>query len=281
MRNGGKKFIVNKIFESLYSGKDFENLELEFLNKTGKVIPMSVSVSAMYDKNAKIEGIVIVARDLTELKESVREKEVLLREIHHRVKNNLQLISSMLDLQSEQNENKFVVEKFKESQNRIKLMASLHEQLYQSSNLRKINFGEHIQVVSNILLSSYNINRDNVAIKVNIKDIYMGVDMALLCSLIVNELISNSLKYAFPEKDEGEIIVDLHFNGIKYRLDVSDNGVGFPTDVDFRNTKTLGLKLVNMFVEQLKGDIELYRKRGTRFLITFKPHEQNKEVSGV
>jgi PAS domain S-box-containing protein len=257
-----------KIFDRPLKNK-WENIEVEFINKEGKVIPMNITASFMYDKSTNLEGIILVARDLTETKRSLREKEVLLREIHHRVKNNLQLISSLLDLQSEQIKNKDVMEIFRESQNRIRLMAKLHEQLYQSKNLANINFKEYVQNLTADLFYSYNINPIAISIKVNIPDIFMDVDTTLDCGLIINELVVNSLKHAFSIAERGEIIIDFHPGSGNYRLVVSDNGAGFPKKMDFRNTKTLGLQLVNMLVQQLKGTIELDRTIGTKFIITF------------
>jgi len=230
---------------------------------------MGVSTSAMYDNNKNLEGILLVARDLTEVKKSLREKEMLLREIHHRVKNNLQLISSLLDLQSEQIKNKDPMEMFRESQNRIKLIASLHEKLYQSKNISKINFEEYIQDLITNLFHSYKINPDAITFKTNIQNIFLDVDTTLTCSLVINELVSNSLKHAFPLGRKGEINIDFRLDGDIYKLVVRDNGVGFPDKLDFRNTKTLGLQLVNLFVQQLKGNIELERIDGTKFIITF------------
>ena len=264
-----KKVFESKSFEGLYTDKILEDIEIEFVNKSGKNIPMSVSASTIYNSRRNIEGVVLIARDLTEVKKSLKEKEMLLREIHHRVKNNLQLISSLLDLQSEQTQNKDIIEMFRESQNRIKLMAALHEQLYRSKNLKKINLYEHFQSFVNNLFSSYIINPDKISLKITTHNICLDFKTTLLCSMIVSELVSNSLKYAFPADEKGEIIIDFNLKDDLYILIVSDNGVGLPEKIDFRNTKTLGLQLVNMFVQQLKGSIQLDRSNGTKFIITF------------
>jgi len=264
-----KKVFEPKVWNRLITERKIENMDGEFVNNAGKTIPMSVSASAMYDSNRNLEGIVLVARDLTEIKKAIKEKEVLLKEVHHRVKNNLQFISSLLNLQSKQIKNKHVMEMFRESQNRIKLMASLHEKLYQSKNLAKINFGEYIQSLIINLFHSYKINPDAIALKINTHDIFMDVELTLPCSLIINELVSNSLKHAFPSGEKGEIIIDFRLEDNTYTLIVSDTGVGFPKNVDFQNTKTLGLQLVNMFIQRLKGNIKLNRIGGTKFIITF------------
>ena len=264
---------IKKVFKSLegvHTNKMLKDIEVEFENKSGKTIPMSVSASPIYDKNKNLEGIVLVARDLSEIKKSLKEKELLLREIHHRVKNNLQTISSLLDLQSEQIKNKKISEMFEESQNRIKLMATLHEYLYQSKNLIKINFGDFIQNFITNLIYSYRINPDTINPKIIIEEISMDIDKTLICSFIINELVSNSLKHAFPAGREGEIIVEFRLKNNTYRMIVGDTGVGLPKEVNFRNTKTLGLQLVYLFVQQLKGNIKIDRTGGTKFIITFK-----------
>ncbi|MFW6122014.1 MAG: histidine kinase dimerization/phosphoacceptor domain -containing protein, partial [Petrotogales bacterium] len=263
-----KKVFESSKFKEINTNNGLDDVEVEFLNKDGETIPMNVSISIMYDNN-NLEGFVLVARDLTEIKKSLEEKKVLLREIHHRVKNNLQLISSLLNLQSEQGKDEHVTEMFRESQNRIKLMASLHEHLYQSKDLAKIDFGEYIKDLTSNLFHSYKIDPNTITLKINIHYFFMDVNTTLACSLIVNELVSNSLKHAFPSGRKGKVIVDFRLDGSIYELIVSDNGVGFPRELDFRNTKTLGLQLVNIFVRQLKGKIKLDRTTGTKFIITF------------
>ncbi len=271
-----KKIFKSKPFDRLYKNRELKDIEADFVNKAGNILPMSVSVSAMYDNIRNLEGIVLVARDLTEIKKSLTEKDALLREIHHRVKNNLQLISSLLDLQSEQTENKKIIEMFRESQNRIKLMASLHEQLYQSKNLDKIDLSNHIKNLLDNLFSSYTISPDAISLKINVHNISMDFKKSLLLSMIVSELVSNSLKHAFPTGEKGEIIIDIKLEDNSYTGTISDNGVGLPKGLDFRNTNTLGLQLINMFVKQLKGSIQLDKSNGTKFIITFRYIEKGK-----
>jgi len=212
-----------------------------------------------------------------QIKASLREKELLLKEIHHRVKNNLQVVSSLLDFQSEYIEDKQALDVFKESQNRVRSMALVHEQLYQSEGLARIDFAEYVQDLTAHLFRSYGVNWDVVSLKINVGNVLLGVDTAIPCGLIIGELVSNSLKYAFPggracserSESKGEIRIDLHSDDDKLTLIVSDNGVGFPEDLDFPKTETLGLRLVNMLTRQLKGTIELDRSGGTAFKITF------------
>ena len=203
------------------------------------------------------------------LKVSLKEKDVLLKEIHHRVKNNLQIISSLLKFQSRNIKDKGVLEMFKEGQKRVKSMALVHEEMYGSQNLAQIDFGKYIQNLINYLFRSYGVNPRAIALKINVDDVSLNIDTAIPCGLIIHELVSNSLKYAFPEGREGEIGIDLSkVNESQLTLMVGDNGVGFPKDLDYKNTQTLGLKLVNMLVRQLKASIKLDESGGTTFEIS-------------
>jgi two-component sensor histidine kinase len=205
-----------------------------------------------------------------QIKASLGEKEVLLKEIHHRVKNNLQVVSSMLQLQSRNIKDKETIEMFQESRNRVRSMALVHERLYQSRDLARVDFAKYIQSLANYLCRSYGVNTNVIQLKTNLHDVLLGVDTAIPCGLILNELVSNSLKHAFPDGREGEIHIELRSEGNgKFTLMVSDNGVGLLKDLDFRNTESLGLQLVNTLVNQLEGTIELDRRGGTTFKITF------------
>jgi len=212
---------------------------------------------------------------------SLKEKEVLLREIHHRVKNNLQIISSLLNLQSRYIKDEQARQIFRESQNRVRSMALIHEKLYQSKNLAEINFVEYVEDLVGYLFRMYETDSHEVRLEIDVDDISLDVDTALPCGLIINELITNSLKHAFPDGNpDGKIHID--FRGDDYgklRLIVSDNGVGFPENLDFRKTESLGLRLVNTLVRQLNGNIELDRKTGTAFKLTFA--NQNMQGRGV
>ncbi len=205
------------------------------------------------------------------IKESLEEKEILLKEIHHRVKNNLQIISSLLNLQSRQIDNNYYLDIFKESQNRIKTMALVHEKLYQSKKLSLINFSNYIQSVVINLFHSYNINSDKVNLDIDVdKEIAMGIDLAIPCGLIVNELISNSMKYAFPNKEAGKILLSLNKHYETYILIVSDNGIGMKGEIDIENINSLGLQLVTALVRQIDGKLNLDNSDGTKFTISFK-----------
>ncbi len=205
------------------------------------------------------------------LEESLKEKEVLLREIYHRVKNNMQIISSLLSLQSSYIKDEKMLDIFRDSQNRVKSMALVHEKLYQSENLARIDFDKYINSLMRDLFQSYGTNAGRVTLKLEVEDISLGIDMAVPCGLVINELVSNSLKHAFTDGREGEIKIVFRAVGEEIELIVSDNGVGIPENIDVRDTGSFGLHLVTILVEdQLEGSIELKRERGTEFRIRFR-----------
>ncbi|MFN6480122.1 sensor histidine kinase [Nostoc sp. DedQUE07] len=205
-----------------------------------------------------------------QIKASLQEKEVLLKEIHHRVKNNLQIISSLLNLQAEYLKDNQALEVFKDSQNRIESMALIHEKLYQSQDLARINFADYIQDLVTNLFYSYNVNSSAITLKMNVEEVFLAIDAAIPCGLIINELISNSLKYAFPQTEGGEISIDFRFDGVNlYILAISDNGVGFAQNFDFHNTESLGLRLVKGLTHQLKGNIDFSSNNGVKYKIIF------------
>ncbi len=231
------------------------------------------------------------------IKTSLREKEVLLKEVHHRVKNNMQVISSLLNMQSESIEDENILRIFKESQNRVKSMALVHEKLYQTEDLSRIDFGEYTRSLTARLLRSFGSNTNRVQLEIDIDEVFLDVNKSIPCGLIINEIVSNSFKHAFSgdtagveksaegrrylSRDKDIIRISMHRNAdfkseIRnpkseiIELVISDNGFGFPDDIDFQNTKTMGLELVNTLVGQLKGNIEQVEvKDGTEFKITF------------
>ena len=205
-----------------------------------------------------------------QIRRSLQEKEVLLKEIHHRVKNNMQVISSMLNLQSAYIEDKQALDMFNDSQNRVKSMALIHEKLYQSRDLARVDFSEYVDTLTNHLFRFYDTHNPLISLRTDVDSIMIGVDMAIPCGLILNELVSNSLKHAFPNNEKGKIMVSFFSNNGSSTLSVRDNGIGFPQDVDFRDMDSLGLQLVNTLVQQIEGEIKLIsRKKGTEFTITF------------
>jgi len=223
------------------------------------------------DENLKLQQE-IKKRKLAEEKliVSLREKKVLLREIHDRVKNNMQIILSLLRLQSKSTQDERMQEKFRVAQNRIKSMALIHEKLYQSEDLARIDFSDYIGSLATHLFSKYGAEEETVRFNIEVMDVYLDINKAIPSGLIISELISNSLKHAFPEGRKGEITVRMQGdNKGKYKLIVSDTGVGFPEVLNFKETETLGMQLVNDLVKQINGTIKLERDGGTKFEITF------------
>jgi len=222
-------------------------LETNVTERTLQLSNINYQLSKEIEERKRVEDTI---------KSSLEEKEILLREIHHRVKNNLQIISSLLSLQSNNSNDENLHKQFRESQNRIYSMALIHEHLYESENLTKIEFDSYIRTLAFTLHETYEQKDLNVIINVKIEDIYLGIDVAIPCGLIVNELISNSLQHAFPNKGNNE-----------YK---SDNGIGIPENLDIKKTDTLGLQLVYGLTQQIKGNVELDRSVGTKFRISFK-----------
>ncbi len=205
------------------------------------------------------------------LKASLREKEVLLKEIHHRVKNNMQVISSLFNLQTRYLKDENAIQVLKECQNRIRSMALIHESLYRSPNLIDIRFSEYVKQLANNLYASYKVNPERVKLFLDVEDIPLDIETAIPCGLIINELISNALKHAFPENKEGQIRVSMHLNPKgEVELQISDTGVGLPDGFSLENTESLGLKLVKLLSEQIRGKLEITKNQGTGFKIKFK-----------
>lgn len=225
-------------------------------------------------------------QDITERKKAEESlenmKEISIKEIHHRIKNNLQVISSLLDLQIDIFSNREicktpeVIEAFRESQNRVVSVALIHEELYKSKGMDSLDFAAYLQKLTKNFLKSYNIDADDINLKLDFEQVYLGMDTAVPLGIIVNELFSNSLKHAFPNKREREIKITLQKEenvykkaSFHYMLTVTDNGKGIPEEIDIQTADSLGLQLVNILVEQIDGCIELKRNKGTEFTIWF------------
>ncbi|BDZ66948.1 sensor histidine kinase [Methanobacterium ferruginis] len=204
-----------------------------------------------------------------QIKQSLREKEILLKEIHHRVKNNLQVISSLLNMQSAYIKDKNDQELFRESQTRARAMALIHERLYQSTDLRSIDFGEYIRTLVWDLYRIYGCKPDTIQLKMDLEPVPVDINAAIPCGLIINELMSNAIKHAFPDDQKGEITIKFYQKDHKLILTVKDNGIGFPADIGLDNASSLGLTLVNTLVNQIGGEIEINLDGGTEVTITF------------
>jgi PAS domain S-box-containing protein len=224
----------------------------------------------------KITGIAIFSSDISAQKKSeeetlksLKEKEVLLKEVHHRVKNNLQVISSILNLQTAYLKDRSTINLLKECQNRIKTMAFIHESLYQNKDFSQINFSEYIITLVKNLFYSYEANQQKIRTNFAVDTIFLNLDLSIPCGLIVNELVSNALKYAFDDGREGTIFITLKKEKGKIKMVVADNGKGMPDSINFRNTETLGLQLVTTLTEQINGTISMNKNKGTTFEIIF------------
>ncbi|WP_292612883.1 sensor histidine kinase [Methanobacterium sp. BAmetb5] len=249
--------------------------ETFLIAKDGRRIPVEINTHIFTFNHEKLS--LSIARDITERKKmedelriSLEEKEMLLREIHHRVKNNLMIISSLLNLQSRYIKDKQVLDVFKDSQNRARSMALIHDRLYQSSHLKRIDIGDYVQTLAGDLFRTYATDSARIKLNFDIEEVMVDINTMIPLGLIVNELLSNSLKHAFPGEREGHIDIGFHSQDHSYQLTVSDNGVGFPEDINYKDTKSLGLRLVNILTDQIDGTIELKREAGTKFIIEFK-----------
>ncbi|MDF0554605.1 PAS domain S-box protein [Kamptonema sp. UHCC 0994] len=242
-----------------------------------RLFPQPRTYLVVAQKYNQEQAAIFVGIDITErkqgeeqIKASLKEKEVLLKEIHHRVKNNLQIISSLLKLQSKYIKDSESMELFIDSYNRIRSMALIHENLYRTTDLARIDTAEYIRKLVSNLSSSYGFSSKTIEVKLEIDSIFLDIDTAIPCGLIINELVSNAFKYAFPQVKKGKVLVSFQLiNNSHFILRVSDTGVGFPPTFDWEQTESLGLQLVLNLTEQLGGNIELDRSSGTDFQICF------------
>jgi PAS domain S-box-containing protein len=270
--------LKEEVFAAFQRKTDLKNIIYANMHRTGHIVFLERSGTPVLDEVGNFLGYRGVDTDITErelaeehLRKSLREKEILLRELHHRTKNNMQVISSLLDLHAINIEDKSILNVIKEVQNRIKSIALVHEKLYQAKDLSDVNLKEYITDFAGMLLKSYEGSKGRISLKVDVDDIFLSLDTITPCGMIISELVSNSLKYAFPGNREGEIIIQCHLTDYgEVKLRIGDNGIGLPEQLDFRNTKTLGFKLICKLAEnQLKGTIELESRKGSVFLIKF------------
>jgi len=235
------------------------------------------------DASGQVNRIVGIAQDITPQKEaeerlksseeqirsSLNEKEVLLKEIHHRVKNNLQVISSLLSLQATQIRDKEAAQVFRDSQSRVRAMALVHERLYQSEDLARIDFAGYVRDMTSHLLRSYQSEARAIRLELEAAGVALDVDAAIPCALIINEIVSNAFKYAFPDDRQGEIRISLDQNEGEITMVISDNGVGLPEGMSFEQSGSLGLQLVHSLTDQLGGRVQCSTSGGTTFEIRF------------
>jgi two-component sensor histidine kinase len=254
----------------------FWDYEYRIIDKNGKVLIVLSRGAPHTDSEGNITSWVGIHLDITErkryearLEASLQEKEVIIKEVHHRVKNNMQVISGFLELQSNYIDDPVAVEKLQESQRRVRTMALVHEKLYQSKSLGAINAAEYIKSLITDLMNSYSFS-SSVDTSVDVDNVNFNIDMAIPCGLIINELVTNSLKHAFRDRDKGKISLSLHHReDHTFSLIVQDDGVGLPPDFAVRSTASLGMQLVGVLVRQIGGEMKAESDQGSRFTIIF------------
>lgn len=261
-------------FQEAFNGKP-QQFEIPLRDKDQSILWLQVFINPVYIGENQ-EEVSCLVYDNTERKEidrkirdSLKEKEVLLQEVHHRVKNNLQVISSILNLQSSYVTDAGTLEILQESQNRIKSMSFIHETLYRTTDFSSINFSEYIRTLSYNLIQSYRLNNCQVEFIPEIDVVEMNIDQAIPCGLIVNELVSNALKYAYKGRNKGKLFISLFENKGRVTLKITDDGVGLPENFKFEKNDSLGIQLVYSLTEQLDGTIQVESHDGTTFLINF------------
>ncbi len=255
--------------------------ETAITDKHNNLTWREIFLNPIFDANKNVVEVSGMGLDITEkkesedkIKQSLQEKEILLKEVHHRVKNNLQVISSILNLQSSYVKDESTLNILKESQNRIKSMSFIHESLYQTKDFSNINFSEYVSSLLHNLVHSYSNIDHEIKLNVDIQLIFLNLDLAIPCGLIINEIISNTLKYAFIDKSENaEITLKMQTKGENIRLTIGDNGIGLPQHINYRNTESLGLQLVVTLTDQINGVINIDTKKGTIYTIEFKQNQ--------
>ncbi|MBI3284890.1 MAG: PAS domain S-box protein [Burkholderiales bacterium] len=243
--------------------------------KDGSEFPVEIALNPIETE----EGMMVLSSivDISDRKQkegriqaALKEKDLLLGEIHHRVKNNLQIVHSLLNLQSSLIDDPAVKSMLMDSQNRIQSMALIHQTLYQSNDFAKVDFGGFLEALAPTLIASYGIDAGKISLSIDASAVYLPINSAIPCGLLINELITNSLKHGFPDGRCGEINLRLsHLDNKRLLLAVSDTGVGIPDDLDIDHTETLGLRLVSLLSRQLEGTLSIQRRQPTRFLLEF------------
>ncbi|MDD8025811.1 MAG: PAS domain S-box protein [Acidobacteriota bacterium] len=267
----------DRLLETMERDGEVRNMEIRLRRRDGTEFHVLTNAKAAKDADGRmiIEGILT---DITAQKDNqqalaaaLAEKNVLLQEVHHRVKNNLQVISSLLNLQSRYLSHPADAELFRESQRRIRSMALIHERLYQSKSLSRIEFGAYTQRLAENLIATHPHGGTPVRLKTDLKEVSLDIQTAIPCGLIVNELVMNSLKHAFPDGRPGEIRLGLQVDEEgRVELKIGDNGIGLPTDFSFATSDSMGMQIVEMLAGQLEGRLDIGRENGTEFRLTFK-----------
>jgi PAS domain S-box-containing protein len=262
------------------------NVTLRNYRKDGSLFWNELSISPIFDDHGNLTHFIGIQNDVTarkqaeeQIRSSLQEKEILLKEVHHRVKNNLVVVSSLLDWQADYLTDPAAIKIFEQSQYRIQSMALIHEKLYQSKNLAKIDLSEYLQTLAQQLAFSSNLDNERITIDFDLHPILLNIETATPCGLIVNELISNVFEHAFPNHETGQIWLKVKENAQnQVTITIQDNGVGFPADLDFQNTESLGLQLVCLLTKQLEGEITVSCNHGTTFKLIFSELRYQKRI---
>ena len=254
----------SRIFESSVSNHSIPNLWI------------SSTLTPIYGEDGTLKKLVVVDSDITagkimqkQIETSLKEKDILLKEIHHRVKNNLQIIISLLNLQSGYIKDEVTLKAVKDGQSRVRSMALVHEKFYQSDELSEIDFADYIEKLCHYLYQSYGDKTDRVDVQIKGDVIRLDMDTAMPCGLLVNEIVSNAYKYAFPGHGNGTILIEFKKSNGKITLYIQDNGVGFPEDYDLESSESLGMQLIQALTSQLDGELKISRENGTSFMVSF------------
>jgi len=277
----GLKGEIGQLIEKIKNNDKVQYYETLQLKKDGTPINVSVSLSQIFNSSGDFVAVAAISRDITERKKAekilAKIEETRKKEIHHRIKDNLQVISSLLDLQAEKFFDNEVLEAFRESQDRVFSMSLIHEELYKGEGTDTLDFSAYLQKLAENLFQTYSLRSKNLNLLMDLEEnAFFNMDIAVPLGIIVNELVSNSLKHAFTEEEKGEIRIKLcreeKNNEIQescFSLTISDNGKGIPENLEFERLDSLGLQLVSTLVDQLDGKIEIKRDQGTEFRITF------------
>ena len=222
---------------------------------------------------SRVQVLLQTRRLSVQVNQLLQDKEMLMKEIHHRVKNNLMVISSLLSLQSKYIKDEESKEIFRESQNRAQSMALIHERLYRSTDMKSIDFADYIRSLTRDLFNTYSTQLGRVDLKMDVEDVEVDINNAVPLGLIINEMVTNSLKYAFPDDREGTISISFYKEKDEYLLEVRDDGIGIPEEFEVEKNDSLGMMLINSLTSQISGQLEMERSPGTTFRIKFKDPE--------
>lgn len=278
-------------YQKLLAG-EVRSFQLEncYQRQDGTKIQGIIRVALIRDAKGSPMHYVAQLEDVTERKQaeakiqaSLKEKEVLLKEIHHRVKNNLQIVSSLLDLQAEYIQEPEILEKLEDSKHRLLAMSLIHETLYQSETLAQVDFSDYVERLATNILFAQSTDYDRIKLEFNLEPVFLNLETAIPCGLLLNELITNSIKHAFPDPLQGKIYIELHYQSPetasnpnqtscqepKIMLKVADNGIGLPANMNFKETKSLGLTLIHDLTQQLRGNLAINLTNGTQFTLIF------------